>query len=192
MNRLKMLGLAAVAVAAFAASAASSASATTLELTGSTFNGTITVTASLEPGSDTRYALTNGSFANTCTESHWHWFTSSFTTPVQAPVQQFALAKCTNEAVVVDAKGSLSIVWISGTTNGTVTSSGTEVTVPSPIGALNCKTGSGTDIGTLTGKSSGQATMDVNAVLNCGFLAPSATWIGSYIITSPHGLGVSG
>jgi hypothetical protein len=69
--------------------------------------------------------------------------------------------------------------------------------VPSPLGGtpLSCETGAGTHIGTLTGKSGSVAsdklaTMDIHAVLNCGFLAPSSTWDGSYIVTSPEGLGV--
>jgi hypothetical protein len=60
-----------------------------------------------------------------------------------------------------------------------------EVTVGSPFGNLTCKTGSGTTIGRLTGKGSGggAAILDVNAVLNCGFLVPSASWKGTYELT---------
>jgi hypothetical protein len=64
--------------------------------------------------------------------------------------------------------------------------------MPSPFGNLSCRTGEGTDIGTLTGKATGQATIDFKAVVNCGFLVPSSTWQGSYTITSPEGLGVIG
>jgi hypothetical protein len=30
--------------------------------------------------------------------------------------------------------------------------------------------------------------MDINAVLNCGFLLPSATWKGSYTVSSALGV----
>ncbi|HEX6204942.1 MAG TPA: hypothetical protein VFZ29_03950, partial [Solirubrobacterales bacterium] len=80
---------------------------------------------------------------------------------------------------------------IPGTTNGTVFSEEAEITVGSPFGTLNCKTNAGVDLGTLTGTKEGHATIDVNAVLNCGFLMPSATLKGTYTVTSPTGLGVS-
>jgi hypothetical protein len=66
-----------------------------------------------------------------------------------------------------------------------------EWTISTAFGTVNCKTGTGTDLGTLTGVSSGNATMHINAVLNCGFLLPSATFKGTYTVTSPSGLGVT-
>jgi hypothetical protein len=57
--------------------------------------------------------------------------------------------------------------------------------------SMICAIGAGTDIGTITGALSGWAKMDINAVVNYGFLAPSAKWEGSYRFTSPTGLGVS-
>jgi hypothetical protein len=68
-----------------------------------------------------------------------------------------------------------------------------EVTVLTPLfeAEVNCKTLERTDLGTVTGVQEGSATMDINGVLNCGFLLPSATLKGSYYITSPTGLGVS-
>jgi hypothetical protein len=101
-----------------------------------------------------------------------------------------SFSKCTEGSVIVDAAGTLSVERIAGTTNGTVRSNGAKVTVPSPLGSLTCTT-SNTDIGTLTGVASGKARMDVNAVLNCGFFLPSAKWEGSYVVTSPEGLGVT-
>ena len=87
--------------------------------------------------------------------------------------------------------GSLKIEWTSGT-NGKVSSSGAEVTVFAT--ALNasavCKTGTGTEIGTFTGVKTGNATMDIStSKLNCGILG-TATWTGTYTVTSPTGLGV--
>ena len=198
MKYLKMLGLAAVAAMALTAFAVGSASATTLEVEGSTTNAEVTITASLEPSTTATLRTTGGLFANTCTESHVHGNTvSPFTgTTVGGPITTLTFSKCTEEPVVVHQKGSLTITHIAGTTNGTVTSSGAEVTVPSPIGTLTCKTGGGTDIGKLTGATNGttnltkHATMDIEGVLNCGII-PSAVWEGKYIVTSPTELAVS-
>lgn len=52
-------------------------------------------------------------------------------------------------------------------------------------------TGEGVDLGTLTGVAIGHATLELKAVMNCGFLVPSALWGGTYVITSPTGFGVS-
>ncbi len=199
MKYLKMLGLAAVAAMAMAAFTAGTASATTLEVNGVAQSGAVALSASLESGTSALLQLTNGSFANTCTVSSVSGSTTKFTAESSAaiggPISVLSFTSCTTSPVTVDVRGSLSVKWISGTTNGTVESVGAEVTVPSPIGNLNCKTGTGADIGTLTGKSGSvtsdkHATMDISAVLNCGFLAPSATWTGKYLVTSPTGLGV--
>jgi hypothetical protein len=97
--------------------------------------------------------------------------------------------ECTH-TTKVDANGSLSIAWTSGT-NGNVTSSSAEVTVQSTFfGATAlCKTGTGTKIGTATGVKEGSATIDINAAVNCGILG-TASWTGTYSVTSPSGLGV--
>jgi hypothetical protein len=195
MKHLKILGLAAVAAMALMAIGASTASATTLAVGGSKTNSAVKIEASLETGTSAKLQKTDGTFANTCTTSKVVGTTSVFTgTAVSGPLAEketgLSFGSCTTEKVTVDASGSLSVEWISGTTNGTVKSSGAKVTVPSPFGTLTCETGTGTDVGTLTGTKTGSATMDIKAVLNCGFLAPSATWEGSYWVTSPGGLGV--
>ncbi len=98
---------------------------------------------------------------------------------------------CTSEGVQVHNAGKLYVIYTEGS-SGRVSSEQAEVTVPTPFGGtVNCKTGSGATLGTLTGTSSGHANIDVNAVLYCGFLLPSATLKGTYTITSPTGLGVS-
>jgi hypothetical protein len=202
MKYLKILGLAAFGIMALMAFGAGSASATTLEVTGVTKNEGVTITASLESGTSLLLQTTSGGFANTCKESHIHGgtvapFSAASSGAIGGPISVMSFTVCTKSPVTVDVKGSLSIEWISGTTNATVRSSGARVTVPSPVwpSPLSCETGVGTDIGTLTGKtgsveSDKYATMDIHAVLNCGFPAPSATWEGSYLITDPHGLGI--
>jgi hypothetical protein len=204
MKYVKILGVAAVAAMALMAFAAS-ASATTLEVNGVTQNSSVSLSASLESGTSATLARTDGSLANTCTESAVAGKTEevknekgevevSFTgTKVTGAVSSLTFNKCT-KTVTVDKPGKLYVEKSTGTnTNGTVFSEEAEVTVQTPLfePEVNCKTGTGVDIGTLKGVSSGTATMEINAVLNCGFLLPSATWKGSYTVTSPTGLGVS-
>lgn len=203
MKYLKMLGIAAVAAMAFAAFGASSASATTLEIGGVPQNKSVFLTASLTPGTSAILSRTDGSLANTCTESHVEGSTVApftETEEVTGPITSLSFSKC-ERTVTVHKPGVLHVKADTDsegrpTTHGTVTSSGAEVTVGSPFGTLTCKTGAGVDIGTLTGatttqNSSAHAEMDINAVLNCGFLVPSATWKGEYTITTPTDLAVT-
>ncbi|HEX6205725.1 MAG TPA: hypothetical protein VFZ29_07955 [Solirubrobacterales bacterium] len=195
MKYLKMLGVAAVAAMAFMAFAAGSASATTLELNGTTTNASVTLSGEIEGGTSATLARTDGSLANTCTSSKVAGSTATpFTgSKVTGAVSSLSFGGC-SETVTVDKNGSLYVEHISGGTNGTVSSEEAEVTVKTPFGnEVNCKTSAGTDIGTLTGASSGTVKMDINAVLNCGFLLPSATWKGTYVVTTSGGqaLGVS-
>jgi hypothetical protein len=204
MKYLKILGLAAVAAMAMMAFTAGSASATTLEVNGVTTNDSVTITASLKPKTVAVLRDTAGFSKNECSESHAHGVTEVYTgTYVSGPLTGHTHAENTagiepssglsfggcTRPVTVERPGTLLIDWISGT-NGTVTSKEAIVKVGSAIGTLNCNTGEGTDIGTLTGVASGHATMDINGVINCGII-PSAKWEGTYIITTPTGLGVS-
>ena len=191
MKYLKMLGLAAVAAMALTAFTAGSASATTLEVGGVTQNKSVSLSASLASGTKAVLARTDGSLANECAASAVAGSTvTPFTgTTVTGPISSLSFTSCTR-TVTVHKAGTLHVEFKSGT-NGTVSSSGAEVTVGSPFGTLTCVTGAGVDLGTLTGVAAGNASMDISAVLNCGFLVPSATWKGTYTVTSPVGLGVS-
>jgi hypothetical protein len=197
MKYLKMLGFAALSSMAAMAFTAGSASATTLEIGGATQNSSVTITASLEPGTSLTTRTTGGLFINTCTESHVHGATVPPYTAhtVGGPISSYSIGACSEEAVEVVNPGSFDITHISGTTDGTVTWTGTTVKVPSPFGTLHCSAGAGTHIGRLTGATtvsnpSKHATLDLNAVTNCG-IVPSSLWQGSYWITSPTELGVS-
>lgn len=191
MKYLKTLGIAAVAAMALTASTAALASATTLEVGGVTQNLSIHMEAGLESGTSLRITRTDGSLANTCSTSNWTGSTNSFTgSSMTAPLSTLSFSSC-ERSVNVHKAGTLHLAHIAGTTNATVTSSEAEMTVGSIFGTLNCKTGSGTDLGTLRGTASGGATLEVNALVNCGFLVPSARWLGSYSLYSPGGFGVS-
>jgi hypothetical protein len=189
MKHLKLLGL--VVVAAMAQTAllgAGSASATTIEITGVTQNGAITNTISQKPGTSSVIRDTFGFSSNTCTQFHTHGTTSSFTgAAALAPATSLEFANCTG-SVTVHSPGVFRFEWTSGT-NGTVSSSGAEITTASPFGTLNCKTGEGTHLGTVTGVASGQAEFDINANFSCSGI--SSRWEASTIITVPHNFAIS-
>jgi hypothetical protein len=198
MKHLKMLGLAAVAAMALAAFTAASASATTLEINGVTRNSSVTVTFSLKAGTFWVLQDTNGNLSNKCSDVHIEWTTTVFTgTTVSGPLKTLTLGGCDPEGATTVAPGSLSVENIGGT-NGTVRLVGTEVKMPTTAGiTATCKTGTGVHIGTLTGATNGttnktpHAILDLHAILNCGFLLPSATLDGELIATTPTELGVS-
>jgi hypothetical protein len=189
MKYLKMLGLAAVAAMAMAAFTAGSASATTLEVGGKTTNASVLIKSSLKAGTSAVLRDTFGVSQNTCTVSEVEGDTNSpFTgATVTGAVDKLTFSSC-DKPVTVHSRGTLHISHVAGTTNGTVTSSGAQVTATGPFGYLNCVTGAGTHLGTLTGKAAGSAELAINATLNCGI---SAKWVATYVVNSPSGLGVS-
>jgi hypothetical protein len=189
------LTFAILALALGASAGASSASATTLEVSGVPKNASIAVKFTLQAGTSMLLTDTNGFFANTCTASTKEGKTEGAFTgaTVGGKLSTLSFSSCTEEPLVVDTPGSLTVASIAGTTNGTVRSIGAKVTSPSPFGTLTCTTAAspGTDIGTLTGVKSGRATIDMLAILNCGFFLPSAKWQATYTVTTPEGLGVT-
>jgi len=192
MKKPKATALVSSAVMILAATCASSASATFPEIKGVSREGPVTLVSSLQQGSSALWQTTSGAFANTCTASQIHATITGYAIDAYGPVGSLSFSNCTTSPVVVDEKGSLSINYIGTSTNGTVRTSGTKVTAPSPLGGnLTCTTGSGVDLGTLTGVKEGNAKIDIQAVLSCGFLAPSVTWTASYTVTSPTNLGIT-
>lgn len=189
---LRLFGLIGLSALALAVLAAPSAWATTLEVNGVTKAQSVTILASLEPETSVVFSRTDGTAANTCRESHFHGSTSTFTgSKVTGALTTKYFAKC-DFAITTHKPGQFYIEHIAGTTDGTVYFENTEITVETAFGfTVNCKSGEGTHVGRLTGKSSGLATFHFHATFNCGFLLPSATWAGKYWITSPGGLGVS-
>jgi hypothetical protein len=195
MKHLKMISLAALAAMVLTAFVgAGSASATTLEVKGVTQNQSVTIEMSLPAGTSMLWQTTSGGGEVTCARSTMAGKTTGPYTgaTVTAPLTSLTFSNCTH-SVTVHKPGTLHISHIAGTTNGTVTISGTEVTVyHTPIGAyVNFKTGTGTHIGTISGTACCHGSLPVNAVMNGGFFLPSAKWVGGYTVTSPTGLGVS-
>jgi hypothetical protein len=193
MKYLKMLGLAAVAAMALMAVTAGSASATTLSIGGVTQSSPTAISASATSGivlSDTE-----GFAANTCSVSSVAGSTTSTSgAKVTGPISALSFSTCDVSPVTVETRGNLYIEHEAGTTSGSVFSEGAAVTVNTSFGFhVTCTTPStGTKIGTLDGKAktTEHATMTIAAVLNCGFLMPSASWKGTYKVSTPTGLGV--
>jgi hypothetical protein len=163
---------------------AANASATTLEVGGVTKSGPVTSEA---VSSAVVFMDTFGLSANKC-ESKMEGTTSVFSgAAVSGAMPTVTFKPCEREQAVVHTNGSLSVERIGTTTNGTVRWIGGLWPIPSPFGTLTCKTAAspGTDIGTLTGVSSGNATIHLFAVLTFGI---SVKWEGTYTTTTAIGV----
>jgi len=187
MKYLKTFGLAAMAALALMAVAAGSASATTLATKGVAVTTSESIKASLASGTSAILKDKNGTTNDTCTGSEVEGSTSSpFTgASVGGAVSKLTFTGCSHTTDVIKS-GNLSVAWTSGL-NGTVSSSGAEVTVKSTVFGVSaiCSTGAGTVIGTFTGVNEGNGTMHINATtLNCGVLGTSS-WTGTYTVTTP-------
>jgi hypothetical protein len=193
MNLSKILTLVAVGALALMAFAGT-ASATTLETNGVKQSGSVTLQATLK--GSTTLSSTAGAFANTCLASTVKGATSTTTgATVSGNVSSLSFSNCVPHGPpVVNSAGSLSVERIGETTNGTVRSTGANVTVPvtvfGSIVEVTCTTNN-TDIGTLIGTASGTSSthITINAVLSCSGLLPTAKWTGTYVITG-HAIGV--
>jgi hypothetical protein len=78
MKNIRTFSLVAVSVLVTLAFAASTASATELEVNGVGKNERVEVTELLKSGGSLSLSDTFGGFANTCTEQHWVWHTTTF------------------------------------------------------------------------------------------------------------------
>jgi hypothetical protein len=195
MKYIKMLGLASVAAAALMAFiGAGTASATELYSTSGTLGKGTTIHADAE----STLTLQAGFSTINCTESTVHGEITnagSATTTVSGPITKktgLTFGGC-DSTVHVLKEGSLEIHHIAGTTNGTLTSSGAEVTVIKS--GVHCiYETSNTHIGTLTGSTTGHATLHIEANLKrvpTSFLcADNAAWEGEYTVTQPSPLWV--
>jgi hypothetical protein len=185
MKLSKMLGVVAAAALALMAFA-STASAATLEVGGVAKNASVSLEATIAAGGSALLTDTFGATANTCTTSVVKGSTSSpfSATTLSGPLSTLTFSSCSEGNPTTDAAGTLSVERIGVTTNGTVRSNGAKVTVPSFFGTLTCTT-SNTDVGTLTGVSSGNAKFDINAVLSCTGIG-TAKWSGTYTLTGAN------
>ncbi|HEX5526940.1 MAG TPA: hypothetical protein VFX44_07045 [Solirubrobacterales bacterium] len=197
MNKLKSFALAAGLVAAFVAFTAASASATELVngagemiTTGSGIDAAAEGTTTLDPPFGTiecSASEVEGTTSNT----------GGSTETVKGSISKLTFSGC-NATVTVLKAGSLEIHTRETTENGngTLTSSGTEVTVEF-IGTHCIFATNSTDIGTFTGAqgSEGSATFDIAATIprtggrSGAFCGSTAQWTGSYSICGFEGAG---
>jgi len=203
MRYIKMLGLAAVAAAALMAFVgASTASATVLCKT--TTNGAPTCPANqaypagtaVHAVSETKPVLT--SFINVeCAEATVQGTTDiegEKGKPVTGKVSELKFIEPCNCAVKVLKNGSLSISWLSATNNGSLSSSGAEVTIEcnTIFGKVHCiYETSSTPLGTLTGGE--EATMDIESaniprLKTDSLCAEKANWDVKFKVTTPKPL----
>jgi len=213
MKYVKMLGLAAVAaVALMAFVGASSASATVLCTTPGTGTPTgttcpagqaklagTTIHAVLDPGVVAKLTTTFKNIeCNKSTVSGTTANEGSASETVHGAVEVLTFEECNCEVVVIE-KGELEIHWIEGTHNGTLTSKNAKVTAScsTVFGNVHCiySTGTGTDLGTLTGGE--PSTMDIAEnniprLATNGLCAEKANWDAKYEVTEPIDLYVTG
>jgi len=187
MKYLKMLGLAAVAAMALMAVGASSASAaTTFYSTGVPLSDGTEVHATLEGGTFALSTTDGKTLVDTCTSSTiaGKGGTSESGEEVITAISTLTLSGCTVTTDVL-TKGTLRV-----SSAGTVTGTGTVVTVN--FGGVSCRYGSGggTHLGTL-----GTGTLTINGVVEeqapKSFICPDTTkWTANFAATSPHDLTV--
>jgi hypothetical protein len=202
MKHFKTLGLLAIAMTALMAFAPSSPATTLTSPTGTTFN-TSTFTAIAGTTS-----LDAAQYTVTCNKSHTEATISQHGpgVTIKANVAKFTFTEC-NFPVKVEANGTLELHTIrrnfsphatclagdGDTCDGTLTSSGTKMTIETSVG--NCTfTTNETSIGRVTGSSTtgGKAKLDIQASIprtGGNFLCGSSyTWTGSYTFDTPNTL----
>ncbi|MGN6663153.1 MAG: hypothetical protein ACTHK6_02925 [Solirubrobacterales bacterium] len=197
MKYVKMLGLAAIAAAALMAFAGS-ASATTLTC-GTELCAANTTIESKSEGK----AVLDAPFGNVECESTVVGHTTTTKEGGAAgnadgPITKLEWKNCGNDKVETLATGSLSISSGPGTSNGTLSSTGTQVTVVH-LGVHCIYETSNTSLGTVTGSANtanGHATLDISATIprvggtSGGLCGSTAPWTGSYEVTKPTTLNV--
>lgn len=221
MNHVKILACAVVAVAAMIVFVGPSAASATVLCkepgTGSPIGTTCPAGAAYEKGTVIHITLDpgtgpgkltdgNGNIVIECEETTSEGRTDNegtATETVKGPVEEITLSKCHGPSgevceVITVKPGSLEVHWIEGSNNGTVTSSGTEMTTlcKSLFGNIHCiYVTNNTDLQTLTGGN--PATQDIEAApmpqTPTSSLCPSeAKWDAKYEVTSPKPLYVAG
>ena len=184
MKYVKMLGLLAVAAAALMAFAGTASATTLTSPSGTAYTGEIAATAGATElhGSFVTVKCNKSSVTGSKVESHGAGVTA------KGPISSLTFSEC-NFPVSVKKAGTLEVHATSGG-NGTLTSSGAEITIETSI--ANCIfTTSNTDVGTVTGGTT--AVLDINsaAIPRTGhsvFCGSSGTWTGSYTVNTPDTL----
>jgi hypothetical protein len=202
MKYIKMLGLAAVAAAALMAFVgAGTASATTLTGTGCAVSHCAigTTIASESEGTTELHPPIGSINCKKSTVSGKTTTTGAAAETVKGNIEVLTFTEC-NATVTVLKKGTLEIHTensASANNNGTLTSSGAEVTV-NYVGFHCIFTTNNTDLGTVTGSANtkGNATLDISTTIprtggsSGAFCGTTAQWTGAYRVTSPASLNI--
>jgi hypothetical protein len=201
MKYVKMLGLAAVAAMALMAFVgAGSASATVLCSTntspcpaGQKWPTGTQIEFTVTSGTSANWEETAGNVLETCTSGKIKGEITnagSSTEAVKIKATEVSWTSC-NVPTTTTGLGSLEIQNISGTSNGTLTmGSGFKFTQNTVLfGSCVYGSGTGIDMGTLTGGAAGSVGIDVNTVLGGGegVCCPSAKWSEHFTLTGPSG-----
>ncbi len=191
MKNRKSLTLAALTTAALLAFlGAGTASATTLQSGGKNLPAGTELITTLKAGTSSVFKDTSGATIETCTGSENRTKTTNESgTTVNGTVISQTTTACSHTADVIKP-GELKIEWTSGN-NGKIYGLNNEYTYKSTIFGISCtvKTSTSTAVGTFTGTTSGNATMDINGVLSAG-VCGDAVWTATYTVTSPSPLAV--
>jgi len=191
MKYVKMLGLAALAAAALMAFAGSASATTLTSPSGTQYSGTIAATLS------SASATLKSSFIGevVCKKSTVEGKVESQGAEVTAKgnLSSLTFTECNGTVTVLKA-GSLEVhtEGEKANGNGTLTSSGAEVTVE--LAGLHCIfTTSNTDVGKVTGGTTATLTAASQAIPRTGgrsgaFCGSSATWNATYSVTTPDTL----
>jgi hypothetical protein len=190
MKNLRTILLVIAATALAVSLGPGNASATTLEVGGVKKNESVVMEA--VSTNWTTLKSTMGETVNTC-DLQFKVATTSPYTGATVHGKITSITGLCSHLRTINSPGTLSIASIPGTTNGTVTASGLSWKIRSTTFGIDvdCNSGEGAHIGTITGVAGGHATLHTNGVLNCGFFVPSAKLEGTFMIRSPTGFGVA-
>ena len=163
---------------------------------------TTAYTGAIEAESEGSISLTSSGLEVTCGKSSLKAIVEQHGSGVTTggKVSSLSFSECTRHVTVLK-QGSLEVHLIAGTNNGTVTSSGAEVTVlyTTIFGSVHCKyVTNGTDIGRITSATTNtaHAVLDLESASipvgegSHGLCGTTATMTGKYKITTPTGLSV--
>ena len=204
MKYLKMLGLAAIAAGALMAFVgAGTASATELTCSAGVMCAAPTHIHAVNEGTVTLDPIIGKIECGESTVTGRASTGSSSTTVASvnergeaAELEALTFGSC-NAAITVEKKGSLEIHTrtASADGNGTLTSKGAQIKIVFSGITCTATTGTGVDIGTVTGSknlSNKTATLDIEATipLDGAFCGGSASWTGSYLVTTPDYLDI--
>ena len=178
MKYVKMLGLLAVAAAALMAFAGTATAASVTSSEGTTPNIVASSTNSELDGAFVTVKCGTSTVEGNV-ESHGG-------STVGGNVDHLTFGSCNYEVTITSA-GSLTVEPVSPTGNGTVKSTGANISIHTSVGTCTFTT-NGTDVGTLTGGTG--AVMNINSAkiprTGGNFLCGSTgTWTGKYTVSNP-------